>query len=310
MRNLYDIKEKQMQGKVVVTTRPSYLIKGSTIQHVVRNTADDAVIATAMLAHTDIVKFNDMAVVMSAFVAGVKDLVANGNAVRISGLGTFYLTAKENEDGSSEFDIGFTADKELTESAKKAEAKVTMQSESAPAFESVINMETMEENGRISAGKFAFINGKRLRVAGDAEGTDGDSDTDANWNGTNGDGGGNTNGNGGGSGDGRDGGSNTNMAGASGGNTDASGGRARDTGLFMAPCDEYGNYKTDMSDWVRVEDKNIVRNFMTEVIFKVPDVEGRYRVVIATKAPLNGSTRADKLLKHARVGASGEVMVI
>lgn len=267
MSNLFNAKEKEMTGKVVVRTRPSYLVKGSTIQHVVRNTADDAAVATTMMAHTDIVKFCDMAVVMSAFVAGVKDLIANGNAVRISGLGTFYLTAKEGEEGKSDFDVGFTPDKDLVESAKTAEAHITMQSESEPAIESVIDVDTMEENGKISAGKFVILNGKRLRMAGIA-------DDDA---------------------------SGTGGSGGLGG--------TKSTGIFMAPCDNYGNYKTDRSDWIRVEDKDIIRNFMTEVIFRVPDIKGEYRVVILTKAPLNGSTRRDKLLKHARTGASGVVTV-
>lgn len=170
---------------------------------------------------------------MSAFAARVKDLIANGNAVNVSGLGTFYLMVKEDGEGGSELDAAFAPGKYLSDAAKMAEAKVTMQSASKSALESAVDMETMEENGNISAGS------------------------------------------------------------------------EKNTGIFIAPCDERGNYKTGTSDWVRVKDEDIIRNFMTEVIFKVPDVQGKYRIIIAAKAPLSGSTRADKLLKHALAGASG-----
>lgn len=265
MANMFDVQGKEMEGKVVVRTRASNLVKGAVIQHVVRNTADDAVILKKMTEHTDIVKINDMAVVMSAFVASVKEIIANGNAVRISGLGTFYLTLKEGEEEENEFGVAFTAAKGLIEAAEQTEVKVMLPSESEPAIEKVQDMDSMEENGKISAQSLVILSGRRMRIAGDTIDNAMNSSTGA---------------------------SNT-----------------VETGIFLAPCDKYDNYKTDMSDWVRVDDKEVKRNFMTEVIFRVPKIEGKYRIVISTKAPLNGSRREDKLLKHARVGASGMVLV-
>lgn len=276
MDNMFDVKGKEMQGKVVVRTRESNLVKGAVIRHVVRNVSDDAVILKKMTEQTDIVKINDMVTVMSAFVSSIKEVISSGNAVRISGLGTFYLTAKEGEDGENEFDIAFAAAGGLTEAARNAEAEVILPSESKPEIETVQDMNSMEENGKASAEGLVIMSGKRMRVAGD------DADTTAAGNAS----------------------GVTGAMGASSGGTGA-----LETGIFMAPCDEYDNYKTDMSDWVRVDDKEVKRNFMTEVIFRVPKIAGKYRIVIATKAPLNGSTRADKLLKHARVGASAVIMV-
>lgn len=255
MSGMFDVQEKVVPGKVVIKTRPSPLVAGSKILRVLRNTADDAAITTAMTEHTDIVKFADMAVVMSAFVASVKELVANGNAVRVSGLGTFYITAKEGKEGEREFDVGFTPDKTLVEAAKSAEAKAVMASDSSPVIETVQDMDKMsavEENGEVSGGKLCALNGRQMRVAGDEA----------------------------------------------------------ETGIFMVPCDDDGNYKKDMSDWVRADSKSIWRNNMKEVIFKVPKVAGKHRICIATKAPLNGNKREEMLLKHARVGVSMIVTVV
>lgn len=249
MSNMFDVQEKEVAGKVVIKTRASALVAGSTMLRVIRNTADDAAITTVMTEHTDIVKFSDMAAVMSAFVASVRELVANGNAVKVSGLGTFYITAKENKDGEREFGMGFTPDKALTEAAKSAEAKVVMKSDSSPVIETVQDIDKMsvlEENGEISGGKLCALSGRQMRVAGDAV----------------------------------------------------------ETGIFMVPCDDDGNYRKDMSDWVRADDKSIWRNSMKEIIFRVPNVTGKHRICIATKAPLNGNKREEMLLKHARVGIS------
>lgn len=260
MGNMFYVQRKEMPGKVVVKTRPSPLIEGSTIYHITRNVADDAVVTTEMTEHTDIVKAADMTAVMAAFVKSVQTLVAEGNAVRVSGLGTFYLTVKETEgskkgvegeEGKTEFGVGFAPDKSLTEAARKAEAHVTMQSESKPVIETITNMDTMEENSIINGDKFAILEGERMRVAGDEE-----------------------------------------------------------TGIYMVPCDENDNYKDDMSDWVKASEQGLRRNAMKSVVFRVPQVTGRYRIAIVTKAPLNGSKREDKLLKHNRVGVSMAVDVV
>lgn len=254
MSNMFSVPEKVIPGKLVVKTRPSPLVEGSTIYHVMRRTADDAAVATEMTEHTDIVKFNDMSAVMSAFVTSVQKLVANGNAVRVSGLGTFYFTAKEGEDGGNEFGVGFAPDKDLTEAAQSAEARVVMKSDSSPVIETIGDMETMttvEENGKVTSDEFCVLDGRQLRVAGDAV----------------------------------------------------------ETGIFMVPCDKDGNYKKDMSDWVRTSDAVIWKNTMREVIFRVPKVAGLHRICIATKAPLNGSKDEAKWLKHSRVGLSVVVNV-
>lgn len=252
MTNIFDVNEKEMAGKVIVRTRPSPLVEGRTIRHVVRNTADDAVVATRMTRQTDVVKARDMEVVMNAFVASVKELVSEGNAVRISGIGTFYLTAKDDGAGDNEFGVGFTPAQGLVEAARCAEAKAVMESESAPVLETVLDMETMEENNTVTAGLPAVVSGERLRVAGDEE----------------------------------------------------------ETGVYLAPCDAEDNCHQDRRDWVRVASRFVWRNFMGEVMFKVPNVKGRHRVVIATKAPLNGSHDEALLLKHARVGMSEVVNVV
>lgn len=266
MVNMFNAEPKTLQGKVVITEMPSTFGTGAIVRHVVRNTADDAVIESEMAKNTDVIKKNDMTPVMSAFVKSVQTVISHGNAVRISGIGTFYIkVVQAKEEGEKEtFEVSFTPAKELNMAAKKAQVEVVKQSETMPKIENVENMDTMEEDGSMTAGKFASINGKRLRIAGD-----GDSDSD----------------------------------GGRGGGVPEDG-----TGLYLVPCDEYGNYKDDRSDWVRVEDRFIKRNVMTQVLFKVPlGIKGRYRIGISTRAPLSGSTREELLIKKAKCSVSERV---
>lgn len=172
---MFDAKMKEMQGKVVVTQVPNPFDKRKVVNHIVRNTADDAAVASEMSKHTDIVKFCDMTPVMSAFVASVKTLMGRGNAVRISGLGTFYLKAAEmSESGQSvsEFEVSFTPDKSLTQSVQGTETEAVTQNNTEPSIEEVENMDTMEANGVLTNGKGAEIEGRRLRIAGEGD-TDG-----------------------------------------------------------------------------------------------------------------------------------------
>lgn len=252
MENMFDIKQRTMTGKVIVKTRENPFGKEKPMLHVVRNVADDRAITTEMTKQTDLIKFGDMAIAMSAFVAAVKSLVEDGNAVRISGLGTIYITATQGDDGKPDFGVGFAADKSLMEAAQCAEAKAVMESEIEPLIENVQDMDTMEENGEISANRNVEITGKRLQTAGDDE----------------------------------------------------------TTGVFMVPCDEDDNYKPDRSNWIRVNDDEVHRNFMSMVLFRVPNIKGRYRICVVTRSPLNGSRRKDKLLKHSRMGISAAMNVV
>lgn len=274
MTNMFAPEPKLLKGKVVITEIPNTFGTGSVIRHVVRNTADDSVVINEMANNTDVIKKNDMTPVMSAFVKSVQNIISHGNAVRISGIGTFYIkTVQPAEEGGEEtFEVSFTPAKALNEAAQKAQVEVVKPSETFPKVESVENMDTMESNGEITAGKFAAISGKRLRIAGE----NGDSDSD-------GDGG-----RGGGGGVPKDG-----------------------TGLYLVPCDEYDNYKDDKSDWIRVEDRFIKRNVMTQVLFKVPlGIKGRYRIGISTRAPLSGSTREELLIKKAKCSVSKEAVEV
>lgn len=176
MTNMFDAQMKAMEGKVVVTQIPNPFDKRKMMNHIVRNTADDAAVASEMAKHTDIVKFNDMTPVMSAFVASVKTLMGQGNAVRISGLGTFYLKAaemNESEESVSEFAVSFTPDKSLTEAVQKAQTEVVTQSNTEPVILEVFNMDSLEESEEITSGKGVEITGKRLRIAGEEGGMDG-----------------------------------------------------------------------------------------------------------------------------------------
>lgn len=171
MGNIFDMHEKTMQGQVVLTQRPSPLVEGKDVLHVVRNVADDAALVTEMTKHTDVLRFNDLSVVMSAFVASVKEIISSGNAVRVSGVGTIYLTAAEGGDGTVQFGVGFTPDKGLVDAAQKAQVQKVLKTDSAPVITSVENMETREQGGALDADGWAMLRGSRLRVAGDASET-------------------------------------------------------------------------------------------------------------------------------------------
>lgn len=55
----------------------------------------------------------------------------------------------------------------------------------------------------------------------------------------------------------------------------------------MVPCDEHGNYRVDRYDWVRIKTGDIKANYMTKVLFRVPQgMQGKYRIAICTRAPL------------------------
>lgn len=275
MTNMFDPQTKKMNGKVIITEMPSPFNKSNIVRRVIRNTADDAVVAGEMLEQTDIVKVNDITPVMSAFVKSVQSIISHGNAVRISGLGTFYIKVlpKGESEGANNgntsgikeedvFEVSFTPDKKLNEYAKKAQVELVRQSETEPQVETVDNMYDMtEDSSELTAGAAAIINGKRLRIAGDEE---------------------------------------------SAGSAPADG-----TGLFLVPCDAFGNYKVDRSDWIRIENRWIGRNVMTQVVFKVPKgVSGHYRLAISTRAPLCGSTKEELLIKKARCSVSKKVFEI
>lgn len=253
MANMFDVDEKTMAGKVVVKTRENPFGKDKPMLHVVRCVADDTALASKMTSYTDLMKFDDMALALSAFVESAASLVAEGNAVRISGLGTIYITATQGDDGKPQFGVGFAPDKKLLEAAKCAEAKAVIASDSAPLIESVQDLDTMALNTTVTAECNVELRGRRLGIAG--EGMDG-------------------------------------------------------TGLYMAPCDGDGNYKRDMSDWIRIDDGQVHRNFATLVWFRVPKIAGHYRICIVTRAPVNGERGDEKLMRRARTGASAPITVV
>lgn len=273
MVNMFAPESKTLKGKIVITEIQNPFGKGAVVRHVVRNTADDAVVASEMVKNTDIIKQNDITPVMGAFVKSVQTIISHGNAVRISGLGTFYIKTvssdgteadkKEGLKGNETFEVSFTPAKSLNQAAQKAQVETVKQCESEPKVETVQNMDTLQEGTDLSAGKVAMINGKRLRIAGDSDGSNG----------------------------------------ANGGCVTKDG-----TGLYLVPCDVYGNYKSDRSDWTRVQDCYIGRNVMTQVVFRVPSgLFGQYKLAIATRAPLCGSIRKELLIKKARCSVSNMV---
>lgn len=266
MGSIFDPPIKEMPGKVVVTQIDNPFGNGKAARRVVRskNTADDAVVIGEMAKHTDIVKASDMTAAMSAFVASVQTLVSKGSAVRISGIGTFYITAQavqtegEGGEGTGEaknaFGISFTPDKRLVAAASNAEAEVVRRSVTQPSIENVQNMDNMQNNCTLTSGKAAEITGHKLRIAC------------------------------------------------------GKGPEAEECGIFMVPCDDAGSYKADKSDWVRVKDSDIVKNFMTDVLFRVPKgLAGTYRLGICTKSPLSGSKKDGALLKKARCSISDAI---
>lgn len=284
LTNMFAPETKTLQGKVIINEMPSPFNKNNIVRRVIRNTADDAVVANEMQAQTDIVKKNDITPVMSAFVKSVQVIISKGNAVRISGLGTFYIKVvpKNDEDEEDTFEVSFTADKTLNTYAKKVQAELVKQSETEPQVETVDNMYTMTENSDVlTSGMAAIINGKRLRIAGDSSDGDGDGGNASNGSA------------------GRD----------SGGG--ASSVPKDGTGLYLVPCDDYGGYKADKSDWIRVENRWIGRNVMTQVVFRVPEgITGHYRIAISTRAPLSGSKKEELLIKKARCAVSKKVFEV
>lgn len=294
LTNMFAPETKTLQGKVIINEMPSPFNKNSIVRRVIRNTADDAVVANEMQEQTDIVKKNDITPVMSAFVKSVQLIISKGNAVRISGLGTFYIKVvpKSDEDEEDTFEVSFTADKKLNTYAQKVQAELVKQSETEPQVETVDNMYTMTENSdALTSGMAAIINGKRLRIAGDS--SDGDG-SNASTSGAGSDSGGGSN----------------SSAGSAGGG--AAGSVPKDgTGLYLVPCDDYGGYKVDRSDWIRVENRWIGRNVMTQVVFRVPEgITGHYRIAISTRAPLSGSKKEELLIKKARCSVSKKVFEV
>lgn len=177
--NMFDNAEKTLEGKVVVRLHPNALPrkdgKKAYYARVVRTTADDAAVATEMVKHTDLVRFNDMTPVMTAFVSSVKTLLAQGNAVRVSGLGTFYLrspgailTPTPSVADLGELTIGFSTDVKLPLVVKDTEVSAIVDADTSPAFATVTNMDTMETDGTITPEKCITITGQRLRLAGKA----------------------------------------------------------------------------------------------------------------------------------------------
>lgn len=172
--NMFNNSEKELSGKVVVTLHQNPIKQGTYYGRVVRNVADDAAIATGMTKYTDVIKFIDIAPVMSAFVSEVKDELSRGNAVKISGLGTFYLripgaisTSTPTVADLGRLAIGFAADVKLPLTVKDTEVSAIVEKETMPEFGEVTDMDTMM-SGSITSGKYVRIKGKYLAVAGEA----------------------------------------------------------------------------------------------------------------------------------------------
>lgn len=176
--NMFNNSEKSLEGKVVVqlhpNTMPSAGRKALYYAKVTRTTADDAAVATEMVKHTDLVRFNDMTPIMSAFVTSVKTLLGQGNAVRISGLGTFYpkVVGGINTPAPTVADlgplkVGFTNAEELHLAVADTEIAAIVDADTSPQIASVLDMDTMKESS-ITANKALKVKGKMMRLAGDA----------------------------------------------------------------------------------------------------------------------------------------------
>lgn len=175
--NMFNNGEKSLEGKVVVQLHPNPMRSTSgQVQYyakVVRSTADDAAVATEMTKHTDLVRFNDMTPVMSAFVASVKTLLGQGNCVRVSGLGTFYprvvggvTTPTPTVADLGQLKVGFTNAQDLHLAVADTEIAAIVDVDTNPAIASEVDMTSMDPGFTISS--TFTVKGKYLRLAGTA----------------------------------------------------------------------------------------------------------------------------------------------
>lgn len=170
--NMFNNSEKTLEGKVVVQLHENPMKLGTYYGKVTRSTADDAAIATEMVKHTDLVRFNDMTPVMSAFVSSVMSLLGQGNCVRISGLGTFYpkVAGVVNTPTPTVADlgtlkVGFTNASDLHLAVQDVDIAAIVDTDYSPVIGECTNMDSMEHD-TCAFGKMFRITGKYLRLAG------------------------------------------------------------------------------------------------------------------------------------------------
>lgn len=267
---MFSLEQKNMQSSVVITQSKSPFGKDNIVSRVVRNTADDAAVINEMRAFTNLIKPFDAAPVISAFVQSIKSLISKGNAVHISGLGTFYIKASNAESAASEdgkkdlrrtaesalsFEVAFTPESSLNEAAEEIKVSLIKKAETEPVMQAVYNIDTMLSDGTLTSGKMAAITGKRLCVLGE---------------------------------------------GASDGTgifivpCSETGGYKEDKSDWVQVADK------DIHD-------NTMTKVLFRV---PKDLSGWCRLCICTKAPLSGSKRRQDILKKSRLAISGEIFSI
>lgn len=176
LTNLFNNPGKKLEDRVVVKLSLNYFDKNGTscLARVCRSTADDATVITEMMNHTDVIQRNDAVTAMTAFVDAVKVILAGGNAVRISGLGTFYLTApgvvktkNPTPADIGELDVSFTKDKDLHLVLSDTKVAAIVDNDTSPVFGAVLDLDSAA-TGSVTKEKLAELSGKMLRVAGAA----------------------------------------------------------------------------------------------------------------------------------------------
>lgn len=80
------------------------------------------------------------------------------------------------------------------------------------------------------------------------------------------------------------------------------------SGIFLAPCDDEGIYKTDESDWVSVcNAEDLIDNTNTQLEFNVPvdTTAGTYRLIVKT-----ASSTGNRVNKTLRTGIMEDVVTV
>lgn len=165
-----------LNDQVVAMLHPSPFLNNGSQQFfkIVRNTVGDDAILQEMTNHTDIARPNDMITVMTAFIDAIKSILANGNAVQVGDLGTFYLSCPGGfEYGSTQttaelskrLRVCFKPSAKLQLAVSSTVVSAIIECDNSPVITSITDMDTYDDS-TLQANRIVRISGLRLRLAG------------------------------------------------------------------------------------------------------------------------------------------------
>lgn len=165
----------ELNNTVNVTVHKNHLLDGSSsFARVKRRTIQMNSVIAEILKHNKTIDKATLIHSVILFEDAILDVLKQGFAVDLFGLGTIYLTAQGSMDSLSpltsdipQISLGFTPSEKACKAVRNIEVDTASLAETNPIIFQIEDRFTFNINNTITAGKSIKITGRKLKISGD-----------------------------------------------------------------------------------------------------------------------------------------------